>query len=74
MKGLAKRGIGTRPFFYPIHLQPVLKKRGLFNNERFPVAENLYNNGFYIPSGLALKKDQIFKVTNNISNIIHKGI
>ena len=74
MKGLTERGIGTRPFFYPIHLQPVLKKRGLFYNERFPVAENLYNNGFYIPSGLALNNDQIFKVTKNIINILHKVI
>jgi len=59
MNKLAKKGIGTRPFFCPMHMQPVLKKMGLFESESYPVAERLYRKGFYIPSGMALTDDQI---------------
>lgn len=59
MKKLAARGIGTRPFFYPMHKQPVLMRMGLFKGESYPVAEMLYRQGFYIPSGLALTDSQI---------------
>ena len=59
MGKLNKKGIGTRPFFCPMHMQPVLKKMGLFLGEHYPVAEKLYRKGFYIPSGMALTDDQI---------------
>lgn len=62
MQRLADKGIGTRPFFCPMHLQPVLKSMGLFSNENYPVAERLYQYGFYIPSGLALSNAQIEEV------------
>ena len=59
MRRLGKRGIGTRPFFWPMHEQPVFKAAGLFKGERHPVAERLARRGFYLPSGLALTEDQI---------------
>ncbi|WP_266169822.1 DegT/DnrJ/EryC1/StrS family aminotransferase [Dyella subtropica] len=54
MRRLASRGVGTRPFFCPMHQQPVLRRLGLFDNESYPVAEQLYSQGFYIPSGMGL--------------------
>ena len=57
MKRLAAKGIGTRPFFYPMHRQPVLRKMGLFEGESYPVGERMYLQGFYIPSGMALRSD-----------------
>ncbi|WP_199141695.1 DegT/DnrJ/EryC1/StrS family aminotransferase [Pedobacter sp. ASV12] len=51
---LAENKIGTRPFFWCMHEQPVFQKMGLFKNESYPVAEKLARNGFYIPSGLGL--------------------
>lgn len=59
MRKLNEKKIGTRPFFYPMHLQPVFMKMGLFKNESYPVSEKISEYGFYIPSGLALSKDQI---------------
>jgi len=70
MKKLAENGIGTRPFFYPMHLQPVFLKMGLFANEKYPVAEKLADKGFYVPSGLALTEEQIVTVTNILKNIL----
>lgn len=67
MKELYKHGIGTRPFFFPMHKQPVFNNMGLFLNEYLPNSEKLYKKGFYIPSGLALSIADIKK----ISDILH---
>lgn len=64
MRRLINNGIGCRPFFYPLHLQPVLKKMGLFKNESHPIAEKISQRGFYVPSGLALTSEQIHKVAD----------
>jgi perosamine synthetase len=61
-------GIGTRPFFWCMHEQPVFKKMGLFKNEKYPVAEKLARNGFYIPSGLGLSQKNIKRVISNLLN------
>ncbi len=50
-KALAGRGIGTRPFFWCMHEQPIFEKASLFAGERYPVAERLARRGFYLPSG-----------------------
>jgi perosamine synthetase len=71
-KLLADHGVGTRPFFYPLHKQPVLKKIGFFKNENYPVAEKISQKGFYLPSGLALTSDQIHTVCDIIKKIIIK--
>lgn len=70
MGRLAKEGIGTRPFFYPMHLQPVFKKMGLFKLEQYPVSERIAEMGFYIPSGLAITDKQIETVTNKLKIIL----
>ena len=70
MKELGERGIGTRPFFYPMHQQPVFKKMGLFVNEDYPNAAKLYERGFYIPSGLALTEAQIQEVSKVMREVL----
>lgn len=66
IRWLAKKGIGCRPFFYPMHLQPVFQDLGFFSGESYPVAEHLAANGFYIPSGLALQETQIQRVADQV--------
>ena len=68
MKKMTNEGIGCRPFFYPMHLQPVFKKYNLFNGQNYPIAENLYERGFYIPSGLSLNKKKI----SHIADVLYK--
>nr|WP_315418835.1 DegT/DnrJ/EryC1/StrS family aminotransferase [uncultured Pedobacter sp.] len=63
---LTKNKIGTRPFFWCMHEQPVFKKMGLFKNEKYPVAEKLARNGFYLPSGLGLTIDELTAITTCI--------
>jgi perosamine synthetase len=70
MKKLGAEGIGTRPFFWPMHEQPVFHKMGLFLNEKYPVAEKIARRGFYVPSGLALKPNQIETVSTAVKKIL----
>ena len=66
MRKLAAMGIGCRPFFCPMNQQPVLRAMGLFEGQSYPVANRMYEYGFYIPSGLALSDEQIVRVTKAI--------
>jgi perosamine synthetase len=69
MKNLSENAVGCRPFFYPLHQQPVFKEEGLFKNESYPVAERLHKRGFYIPSGLGLTEGQIIRVSETIIKV-----
>ena len=70
MSRLAEKGIGTRPFFCPMHMQPVLQRMGLFEGEHYPVAERLYRQGFYIPSGMALTDAQIVDAAKAVREVL----
>jgi perosamine synthetase len=59
MSRLARAGVGTRPFFWPMHEQPVFKRMGLFREDRHPVAERIARRGLYLPSGLAMTTAQV---------------
>lgn len=70
MGRLAERGIGTRPFFWPIHEQPVLKRMGLFANDHHPVSERIARRGFYIPSGLATTEEEQATVASELRALL----
>lgn len=60
--------IGTRPFFWCMHEQPVFKSKKLFVGESYPVAEKLARNGFYIPTGLGQSKSEFEKVIDTVKS------
>jgi len=70
MQRLAEQGIGTRPFFWPIHEQPVYRRMGLFAADRHPCAERIARRGFYLPSGLALTEEQMMRVAESMRRIL----
>ena len=56
---LIKKGIQTRRFFWPLHLQNALPQEFKKNTYQLPVSEHLGKNGLYLPMGSHLKrKDQ----------------
>jgi perosamine synthetase len=71
MSDLAKMGVGTRPFFYPMHLQPVFRETGMFFGEKFPVSESICEKGFYLPSGLSLTDEEIIYVVNCLKSLFN---
>lgn len=70
MRRLAEYQIGTRPFFWSMHEQPVFRNMGLFAQESCPVAEKISRRGFYLPSGLALNDAQIERVVQAVVEIL----
>lgn len=72
MQRLAARGIGTRPFFWPMHEQPVLRKMGLFEGESHPVSERIARRGFYLPSGMALTEAQVDACATTLQEVMHE--
>lgn len=66
---LKKKGIECRPFFYPMHLQPIYRKMKIFDNSRFSVSEMIARKGFYIPSGLGITIKEQNKVINTLVDV-----
>jgi perosamine synthetase len=73
MRRLGKLGIGTRPFFWPMHEQPVFVRRGLFLGERHPVAERIARRGFYLPSGLGLTDEEIERSAASVRKVLEEA-
>jgi perosamine synthetase len=69
MARFAKLGIGTRPFFWPMHEQPVYLRMGFFAGEKYPNAERIARRGFYLPSGLALTDAQMERVAAAVKEV-----
>ena len=69
-KKLLKYGIGTRPFFWPMHEQDIFKKMRLFRNLKFPNSTYLSRYGLYLPSYYKLKNKQIDYISSVINNIL----
>ncbi len=70
MTRLADLGIRTRPFFWPMHEQPVFRKRGLFAGQTLLHAERIARRGFYLPSGLALTAQQVAECAGALRQIL----
>jgi len=70
-KYLADIGIETRTFFVPMHLQPYYQRL----NEHYPIAEQLSEQGMYIPSATNITIKDQFRVVDGIKsayNSVHK--
>lgn len=70
MRRLSQHKIGTRPFFWSMHEQPVWQKKGLFVGESCPVAERIARRGFYIPSGLGVSDEQMERVASTLHQVM----
>ena len=71
MQELRKSNIETRPFFYPMHKQPVFAQMDILDNINRPVSENLYEKGFYIPMGLNLTDEKLEFISNKIKDLFN---
>jgi perosamine synthetase len=68
---LALRGIETRSFFVPIHIQPVYIDQ--FRGQNFPVAEDLCSSGLYIPTSEVLTEKDVEWICEQIKDIQYRG-
>ncbi len=65
---LMKKGIETRPTFYPVHTMPMYSHK----YEWHPVAENIGRSGINLPSYPGLKKDDVIFISNELKIFYHK--
>jgi perosamine synthetase len=63
---LLERGVQTRRFFYPLHLQPCFKHFPNFTQRirEYPVSENLYERGISLPSACQITQQELYTVTS----------
>jgi perosamine synthetase len=72
MNLLEKKGIETRNFFWPLHLQPLLKKEGYHRKIKLPVSEYISQRGIYLPSGLSLTAKKQTYIIKHLIKILKK--
>ena len=71
VKKLMKNNIQTRNFFFPMHKQKIFKKINIFKGKtNYPNAEYLSKNGFYLPSGLGIKNQEISYICKILNKIL----
>jgi len=63
MEALKREGIETRPFFLPIHKQPIYK-----TGMSLPVSESLHQRGISLPTFVGLEKGEIESICGIIKN------
>ena len=70
MNKLKAEGIATRPFFWPMHKQKILKKYNISKNTYFPNSDYICKYGLYLPSSLKLKTSEINFICSKINKIL----
>jgi perosamine synthetase len=70
MTQLQRRGIGTRPFFFPLHQQPVLARFGHDKQAPLPHSEWLGEKGFYIPNGADSTEEKRERVASAVKEVL----
>ncbi|MGA2670064.1 MAG: DegT/DnrJ/EryC1/StrS family aminotransferase [Dehalococcoidia bacterium] len=68
-KELEKKGIETRDFFIPMHVQPCFRNMGLFVGETYPVAEELGRRGLFLPSSTGLTLEEKAYICQSVKEI-----
>ena len=71
-KLLRDRGVDTRPFFYPLHKQPMLSKYSLDTQPSLPVAERLGSQGLYLPSFVGITDDEVSFCAQQLIAALHE--
>jgi dTDP-4-amino-4,6-dideoxygalactose transaminase len=66
---LEAENIESRPVWKPMHLQPVFKGCGCIGGE---VATDLFSRGLCLPSGTAMKEEDLGRVVEVIRAIGHR--
>lgn len=72
MKALKDKGVDTRSFFMPMHKQPVYSKKDKRFPDvtgKYPISEELFAKGLYLPSSSSLTKEQIMQVVEALKSL-----
>lgn len=69
-----KENIESRPFWKPMHMQPVFEKNDFITVADQPIDEKLFKKGICLPSDIKMTEDEQNRVINLIKKILNRGI
>jgi perosamine synthetase len=69
MRGLHDKGIDTRKFFQPMHLQGCMAAYLEEGMGSYPVSDEIAERGFYLPSGSGLTEEQIAYICSCLAEL-----
>jgi perosamine synthetase len=70
MASLREKGVESRAFFCPMHRQPVFQgvdPRFPDTSGDYPVSDDLWKRGLYLPSGLGITRSQVEEVVEKLA-------
>jgi perosamine synthetase len=67
---LARRGIPSRPYFIPIHLQPFMVERFGYQPGDYPITEDLGERGLALPFSGVMSEAQVETVCQALKDIL----
>jgi dTDP-4-amino-4,6-dideoxygalactose transaminase len=70
MEELSKKGIPSRPYFTPIHLQPFYVDKYGYKRGDFPETESAGDQCLALPFSSIMKEEQVDAVCREIKNIL----
>ncbi len=73
-ESLKARGIPTRPYFLPIHLQPYMKERFGYREGDFPVTEDLGKRGLALPFSGVMTEGQVDRVCHALGEVLQDSL
>jgi len=71
---LAERGIPSRPYFTPIHLQPFYRERFGYRGGEFPVTEHLGAVSLALPFSGVMTETQVDEVCETLRDAVERSI
>jgi perosamine synthetase len=74
MEALAARGIPSRPYFTPIHLQPFYIEQFGYRRGDFPVAEALGDTSLALPFSSVMGEDDVDCVCEELTAVLREQI
>jgi perosamine synthetase len=69
---LAGAGVPARPYFSPIHLQPLYRDRFGFAEGDFPITERVARRTLALPFSSRLAEDQVARVVEALVDAVHE--
>jgi len=71
---LEEKGVQTRRFFCPMHLQPLTQKYNINFDGHLPVSTRIWERGIYLPSGLGITDKEIDTVSEKLWKIQRESV
>jgi len=72
MDALAERGIPSRPYFTPIHLQPFYVEKFGYRRGDFPVAEALGDTSLALPFSSVMSESEVDRVCEELTAVLRQ--